>query len=669
MIRVSIYHWLPIADNMLTEMASRLRALPSDLISEIEMERDAVSYVTVFKFQREYRAQAVFPMPGKINQRGFCQHVLYVAPFPGLPLNALLNEIVPELKRAVSELLFAVAPDAVRSKLAILQSGIIPFQQFQSKPLDPPMDQAARLFLCDAPIVAIMLDDMQQEALLAGFNVTDVHLSVPPQNASALALSNVEGNCLLFYAADYHSDEWATHDSVIYKYCALLLYARFLDHTSSILKQTRNNIIPMRRRLALALQSHVADHLDTLAQIKRYLTYVNIKLPMVQKVIHQLEVTRAAHTFEAKIATFDEPIKVFAYPTIRSIQETTLQPPYVIAKIDVETKRLVELFEEDIEEFKTVSTELSQLLEGNLLSEQLRLSSRSLDATQALVEIQRGAKNLANANKWMTVLLMSALGMLISNSIGMGFIGTLAVGATLLTLGYLVTAFALRRHAAYFRMVIPVRAQFTPESLFTWIGTHSLLKNKMTGSHINVTWREPIRVRTLQNLYNETFITHTFEVTVDFHRRGFLNNITLEAEHLTALFEPRDLVQAIFDSLRSSACLSESAETSLYANALTLLEIPLEAKLPALNKLLTLPTTEVTNIITHDAAENEDSISKHDLFIMQDLNAQPRAYKDWLSRLLNDPGKASLLPLLGIKNVQSKLLLVERLEDAHVTHP
>lgn len=667
MIRISIYHWLPIADNMLSEIERRLRALPSTRVSEIQVERDAVSYLTVFEFRRDFRFLAAFPMHVKINQRGFCQHVINIAPVPGTPLHALLNEVVPELKREIANLLYVLVPDAVRSKLATLEGGITPFQQFQSITLDPPLDQAARAFLFSSQVTAIILDHTQADILHAGFIMPELRLHVPSRQVTAAAYTNEEGDCFLFYSDDYHPDEWTTHDSVIYKYCALVLYVRFLEHTISILKRTRDHIIPLRRRLALGLQGNFTEHFEALTQIKRYLTYINIKLPLVHKVLRNLQATRATETFAAKIATFHDLANVFNYPAIRSIEETFWQPHVLIEKIQHESDRAENMFDEELDEIRIVSTELSQVLEGSLLSEQLQVSARALDATQATLEIERSAKNLANTNKWMTVLLLSALGTLLALAFGLGLPSAVGVGVTLCAIGFCVTAFALWRHRAYFRLVIPIRANLKPNALTQWMTQHRVSRNKTNGNQITCTWREAMPVHVYQNDgESKHHILHTFDVTIDLQRRGFLNAITLEAEHHTALFDPRDLVEAVFGSLRANECLNESEESSLYANALSQLEIPLEPHLPALNKLLTLPTTQVTQIVRTGATNQEDSLSKQDLYVMQDLNAQPRAYKDWLLEVLNNSARANLLALLGLQNVRHKLTLLERLEEQYV---
>ncbi len=666
MIRISIYHWLPIADTVLAEIEKRLRALPPTRISQVEVERDAVSYFTVFHFSRDFRSHAVFPIHGKINQRGFCQHVLNIAPLPGVQLNSLLNEIVPAFRQQIAGLLYVLAPDAVRNKLAILQARITPFQQFQSVTLDPPLEDAVRELLYNLQVTAIMLDQTHADVMRAGFAIPDLAIQVDGHNADSSACANENGDCFLFYSNEYHPDEWATHDSVIYKYCALVLYVRFLDHTISLLKETRDYLFAPRRRLAFALQGNLSEHFEMLTQIKRYLTYVNIKLPMVQKVILHLQTTREAETFAAKIATFDEPANVYSYPALRNIETTLWQPHYLIERITHDADHLQELFDEDAQEIQIISSEISQVLEGSLLSEHLQISTRALEATQATLEIQRSAKTLANTNKWMTVLLLAVLGALIAMGFGAGVDWAVGIGIVLLLVGYLVTQFAQRRHMANFRMVIPVHAHLPADALNAWLASHQVVKYETNEYQSTCGWQAQLPVRVLDRSRKQTQVKqHTFHVTVELLRHGFLHSITLEKEHSRVLFYPIDLVQAIFGELRANGCLTELEESSLYANALSQLEIPLDTDLPALNKLLTLPSTQVNQIVNTGAAAQEDSLSRHDLQTIQDLNTQPRAYREWLQTMLTDSTKQDLVSLLGLRNVHQKLKLLERLEEAH----
>jgi hypothetical protein len=675
MIRISIYHWLPIADNMLLEIEKRLHALSPHQVNDVEMERDAVTYHTIFNFSRDFRSVAVFPLPGKINQRGFCQHVLTIAPIAGVPLHALLNDLVPDLAHSVSDLLYAIAPDSVRNKLAILYAGVTPFQQFHSTILEPPLEQAVRSFLFSNQVTAILLDERSVDHVRAGFTIPSLGIQVKPFQGNAGAFTSNNGNTILFYSTEFTPDEWTTYDSVIYKYCALVLYARTVDYATSILKQARDHLIPLRRRLVLALQGNIPEHFDALTHMKRYLTYVNIKLPVIQKVIHHLQATRNTQTFAAKIATFDEPIKVFGYPTIRSIESTIWQPPYLIGKIDDETQRFETLFEEDIQEIQIVSSELSQMLEGSLLSEQLRVAQHSLEAAQSMLEIERSTKNLANTNKTVIILLMTAIGMLIVATLNVGIVWTITVGLILFTVGSLVTAFALKRHAAYFRFVIPVRANFEPDALANWISQQKLIKNKTNGNQITCSWQQTIPVRLLSKVgepqRDKEYLNKAFDVTAEFQRRGFLNAIILEAEHFSADFETRDLIEHVFAGLLNNACLKaeEMHETSLYVRILSLLELPLEERLPALNNLLTLSSAQVSQIVTTGSSNQEDtSLSKLDLHVLQDLNGQLRAYKDWLRDTLENPTRSNLLGLLGPQNVHSKLKLLEQLEEERIKH-
>ncbi len=676
MIRISVYHWLPVAENMLFEIENHLRALAPHEVNDIEMERDAVTFHTTFKFSKDFRSVAVFPLPGKINQRGFCQHVLTIAPIHGLALNALLNELVPELVRSVSALLYAVLPDSARSKLAILRAGVAPFQQFQVTTLDPPTEQAAPDLLMRNQVTAILLDERSADYMRAGFSIPNLHLDIKPFQGSAGAFTSELDNNILFFATEYTPDEWAIHDSVIYKYCALVLYARTLDYVTLILRQARDHIIPLRRRLALTLQGNVAEQFETLIQIKRYLMYVNIKLPVIQKISHHLRATRHAQTFMAKLATFDEPIKVFGYPTIRSIENTIWQPPYLIGKIDDETLRLETQFDQEIGEIQIISDELSQMLESSLLSEQLQVAHQALDALQANLEIERSAKNLANANRTMAALLIAGLGMLIANTLGFGPVGVILIGILTIFGGSIATTFALKRRKAYFRLVIPVRANFAPDLLAHWLSRHKLLKQKANGNQITYSWQQAIPVHLLgparaENFSSqrERYLVKRFDVTVDLLRRGFLNTIIIETEHFTADFDSRDLVEHIMTELLDVRAMrtNSAAEASVYVQVMSLLGLALDEELPALNNLLALPAAQLSQLITTGASAHADTnLSKLDLHILQDLNGQLRAYQEWLRETLESPKRRNLLDLIGAQNIRDKLTLLKQIEEERI---
>jgi hypothetical protein len=66
--------------------------------------------------------------------------------------------------------------------------------------------------------------------------------------------------------------------------------------------------------LSIALQRRKEEYLDTLVDAKKYLTYINIKLPVVHKVINHLNDARSSTQFKAKINAFTE--KISSYPTI-----------------------------------------------------------------------------------------------------------------------------------------------------------------------------------------------------------------------------------------------------------------------------------------------------------------------------------------------------------------
>lgn len=678
MIRISIYHWLPIAGSMLSEIEKHLHQLTTTRVSEIQIERDAIKYIAQFNLEPGARSIAAFPVYGKINQRGFCQHVLQLQPIPGMKLGELLDKAVQELVRETAEFLVEVAPAPVLSKLALCETGITSFQQFQSAVLDPSIERTAFALLQTLQLTAIMLDELPSELYTElntelhatlrreGIRIPALQLRIPPRELDSITLMNKSGDGLLLCARRFHPDELTLHDSVIYKYAALVLYVRFQDHTIYILKQVREQLLPLYRRLALTLQNEVSRSDDTLSQVKRYLAYVDLKMQLLQKVIHRLQAARTSETFVAKIATFDEPAKVFTYPAIASIKTSIWQPNFLIEKIYHDSERTQALFDEDVREIQTISSEITEVLEASFLAQQLRISTQTLDATQTTLEIQRSTRNLANAHKWTQVVWLSTVGTFLAFAFGSGIIWAGVTGLFLLVGAYGVTTYALWRHRTHFRLVIPIHAPLRPDKFTAWISSQHVTKNETVGSQTVCAWQKNLSVRFFApGSPRPRAIQHKFDITAHFSRQSFLNTITLETDYSSALFIAQDLVQAVFSDLRSGECLSHVEETSLYAGTLSQLEIPLDSRLPALNRLLTLPSLQINQIVKTGTSDEPDSLTKQDLITLQDLNKQTRPYIEWLDETLNSSARSNLLDLLGPGNVRQKLTLLERLEETH----
>ena len=173
--QVSIYHWLPIADNMLPDILLNLRnsSLPCKVLNPLH-RTDAITYSAQFSFRG-----AIYPLHGKINQHGSPQIVLELPTVSGMPLTAMLNEAIPDLRLQVARLLFAMVPLAVRNKLAVLFEGIVSFQSFESNVFAPPIDAPAMKLLEENHLIStIGLDPQHEEDLRTGFVAQAIRLQV-----------------------------------------------------------------------------------------------------------------------------------------------------------------------------------------------------------------------------------------------------------------------------------------------------------------------------------------------------------------------------------------------------------------------------------------------------------------------------------------------------------
>lgn len=680
MYRISFYHWLPIADNMLPEIEDALRK-KGDGIVGVHSQDDAVYYEAQFKFAPNERMAGFFPVKGKINQRGFTQNVLMVPPIPGLSLSALTNEVVVELRDFLVELLFCIAPLAVRNKLAVLNEGIVSLQEFESKVFDPLIDAPAKSFLRDYHFVAILVDKSLRSEMDTPFKVPRLKLNVSPTLDATRAIVNEDENCILFYSECFSEEEQETLDSVIYKFCALATFVRFVSRVIVILKQARDNVIPLRRQLAIALQRDTEEYFGLLTRMKKYLTYVNIKLPVVQKVLNHLAAAKTSNQFQAKVASFDEPQKILKYPTICAIDRQChprLQPSYIIEKINEDTARLKALYTEDIDEMKVISEELSEVLEGSLMSESVEISARGLDASQASLDLDRGSKNRANALVIFSLLVVANVGYSLAGEFKLDTEWKVLAMFVLVAGAFLITRNQINSKSSCFRLIIPFNEAVPADCLKKMAEREDLKRSESNGGRRTITWSEQLRARIkphpgwplgllvrFRRAHNQAAI-HNFDLTIDYEARGFIHSVTVETEHDHGKFDMRELVIQVIQHLAQGDGLSQydHKDTSLLAKVLSNLDIPLVPALPSLNRLLAEPADELGRVLSRYLDGPEDtSISKEDRIFAQDILGNKMLYKRWLVDLVTE--KPPLLTLLGESNVERKESTLSTLERSN----
>jgi hypothetical protein len=221
-----------------------------------------------------------------------------------MTLSSILNDIVPQFQSHVVSLLINACPFAVRNKFSVILEGIVSFQDFEAVKFEPLIAPFATASLKKHSFLSILIDSEYQKDIETGFDVPTLGLNVLATKKATTVVTNEQRNCFLFFSTNYSKDELYQFDGAIYKYFALLAFSSFITRVIDILKSTRDHIVPLRRRLSIALQRRTEEYLDTLNRTKKYLTYVNIKLPVVYKVINHLNDALNSKQFRAKIDTF-----------------------------------------------------------------------------------------------------------------------------------------------------------------------------------------------------------------------------------------------------------------------------------------------------------------------------------------------------------------------------
>jgi hypothetical protein len=673
MFRVSIYHWLPLADNMLPDIEGNLIRKENTVVTQTaEGSSDAVEYKANCNLVYRDSVIGQLDIKGKINQRGFTQHVCELEPISGLTLGGIIGLLVPQLRTFTAEILYEIVPISVRNKLAVLHEGIKSFQEFESEKFDPLIDTPAKAFLGRYHVIAILLDSQYQpyrEAMRIGLSVSSLLLDVPHSTESCTAISQDE-LCFLFYSDELTEGEKHLLDSVIYKYFALLNFMRFVAYVIVILKDVRDHVIPLRRELVIKLQRNTEEHFVWLTRLKKYLSYVNIKLPVIQKVWNHLNAAYKSDQFTAKVATFNDPAKISRYVAIRQIRLSKIQPLNIISKITEDYGRLQALYDEDIKEIDVISEELSEVLEGSLLAQNVQILTRELDATRVSLELDRGGKNRANALKVLSVLASANIGALVANlfnfSQSITFLITVATGL----FAFIFTELYIGSNASYFRLVVPLNITVPRESLAA-LTSRRLKRTETNGTRRINTWAEKYYINTFYKPKRGN--KRKFDVTIDYEMRGYIYSITLETESRRTEFDTLHLMIQLVHQMDEAGCKilepfsrRPIEDSSLLAGVLEHLDISLNSNLKALNKILTTPSYELQTALEEYTSNVHfaSSLSEQDSEFLDEIVERSDEYLGWLLALRTkaDTNQSRLLRLLGETNIQHKYEVIRQIK-------
>lgn len=749
MIGIGIFHWLPLAENMFPEIETALSKIERDSTdkqhtftmsyeSDIHPEKRYSCSIANVKFtagdgityEIDWHTElGALHALGKINHIGFSQHITTIPVGETQNLQAVLDEGVQKFTALVSFLLIEILPIAAQNKIAVLVEGIVSRQEFEAGPISIDFVPSARQFLERYRIATFHVGNQHKESA-AKLNLPFLKLNTSAQRRGPRSAFNqtitqliavsekapkfLHPSNFFFYNSNYHFDGDATVidiDDVFFQYCALIIFSECLFLSINILKAVRDHVTPVRRELVVNLRQNTEDYFPLLTKIKKYLTYVDVKIPVIGKIKNHIQAiagldnskfaNRSGSTDEnayfinnvvERIADSEAFVETIDFALIvDSLKLDALSPTNLINRITLSAGRLVELYNEEEKEVDVLSNELTQVLEGSLLNESVKISARELDISRAALELDRGGKNRGNALILFSIVTSASLGLAVGGELGnivnliLGWLGStprpdiaaaivIALKLSLAgiafsgALKYTRTFIEKRSHA--YRLVIPINHSLPILAL-----RHLTLERgrtlKVMDSNANRrvrAWNEKLGVQVFSDV-NDYANDGDFDdkveflITIDYEKRGFIYYVMLEAEAGISGFRTRPLVKQIINLLEQSlmkdadyASEKASSETALYVDALSQLGVFLDDNLKGLNKILTTNvSTLVREFETSLDVPTRTSMSIEERQTLNDIIKRYSEYLSALERLEKDPSTAVLI---GQHNIQQKKAIV-----------
>lgn len=371
-----------------------------------------------------------------------------------------------------------------------------------------------------------------------------------------------------------------------------------------------------------------------------------------------MDVAEKSLQFTAKKTAF-ETGKIEKHKTIVVLENDENQdviPTDIIAKINEHTIRIQNLYDEDVKEIDVLSKELTAVLQGNLLSENVNIADRYLDTTRNMLEITRAGKNRDNALKLLSVILSGNFGITLAEHLGYKGIYTVILGLCIMVIAYIVIELLIQRKSSSFRLVIPINVKTSSKALDELIRKKKIMRAESFGSHRVITWKEKIN-RDVPRIKFPFSVN--FNITIDYEMHGYIHTIILDTEHKQVAFDTKELVLQILEMLDNGKCNLEEngkkdSERSLLAVAFSSLDLPIDEKLTGLNIVFSLPSAELTQIL--ERYEKDDSIlSREDIKYLEDIFNNKNEYIKWFYKDENN----RITRLLGEKNVELRKQILQ----------
>lgn len=698
-IRISIYHWIPMADNMLLKMGGfeegsiEGNLLNSPHVAPNSVKFDGVSsiqYSLLFPIDKTNPKPTRYSIKGSVNNRGFTQHTLKLD--MGMEPNsqvAWLRDNVFWLRQFVGELLFEIVPYSVRNNAAVLYERIVSEAKFEEVLFTPSITAPAQKFFFENSIVIATLNDAHR-AVLEHSSLPALDIDLPIEGlsenpAQTVSVIGKRSNSILFFSDNYDEEEASEFDGLLYKYAALLIFSRITDLLLSILKETRSYIPPMRRRLAIALQrsDSLVEDFTPFTRISRYLGYISIKLPVIKTMRNYLIRVHGSKEFKAKLDLFDNPAGYERYETIHSIGDAKMTPRGVISLLTDYFLRLEHLFSEDKEEVEIFSEEISRHLNITLSSERARLSARELQASETSRELNRGGKNRSEALKGLSIVTAGSLGLAVATTVGQLFsVKTESFEHFVLSMAFMIGTIGvswtfinqkIREKSSHFHLAIEVRKKAQAKPLVDFVHSHELKRSDIDGGRRIQTWAQSFTGLTQRGPFGRLRPQPVFDITFDYQLDGLIHSISIECEHITVNFDPLRILIQLFTAMQEAGCLLMTGGTKvpLFAEVLMHLGVSLDDSLPGLNYLLATTTFDLRQRlltreadqmegVLHDAEDNQPIFA--DESYLDDIRMNAAKYIAYIEQV-----DGTLKSLLGENWLKEKRRMLEDLSphDSH----
>jgi hypothetical protein len=431
----------------------------------------------------------------------------------------------------------------------------------------------------------------------------------------------------------------------------------------------------VRRRLAIALQQNTDDHYDELTYIKKFLTYVNVKLPVIDKVLRHICALSEDTSVAGRLKQFADAATQARFESVMALKQartdnhhSMLLPMELCDQLTALFQRLPKLYDENSKEVAVVSDELSRVLEGTMLSANVGLLTRQVDTALTTLELDRTAKNRANALKILSVVLgLSLAGSLAAD---VGFTGSQKwVVATLLTvLGGAILEVYIRLNSHYFRLVLPINRMVNREALERLLTSRQLSRIDQHGSRQVAAFKHRFAMggqtttisrrflgRMLAGAVRRLVPRKQFDLAIDYERRGYIKSLTLATEYYLRDFDLAHLIREVVNELWIHQRLGMTTPNGQLANTpfievLNEAGVLLDIRYPALNRLLSLSTSELESMFR--VARHLHVVPDTDRSFLEELASQRNELSTWLDTAIGAESQKMLRDLVGVTTLQ-----------------